>query len=425
MARNVDPDFPEVHLGTEEAPAAEAVEDEEPFHILLAGDFSGRTEGPRTLKPRRIDRDNFDDVFAAVKISLELRGLALEFRELDDFHPDHIYRSVPIFRDLDAVLDRGAPPQPPAASARAASGLLEEMIAEQSSERPVTLGDATDIDYFLRRVTAGYVERRESPAKQQRAARRDELASTLLRGILHHRRVQSLEAAWRAVHMLVRRLDTDGGLKLYLLDLPLPELLAQADVLAAELRRAGTWRLIAGNYTFDQSADSAEALDRIATLAAGLGAPFLGAGQLSEGAPEDDWNEFRRLDAARWIGLALPRFLLRLPYGKATDAIESFPFEEMPTSDHAAYLWGNPAFACAYLIASGTHRLDGLPLHVYREDGEMVSQPCAEVWLTESEAGELFDQGFMPLASIRDQPAAIVAQFVSIADPPAPLPGIG
>ena len=48
-------------------------------------------------------------------------------------------------------------------------------------------------------------------------------ASNLMRGILHHPSFQAIEAAWRALLMLVRDLD-ETGLELYLIDLTLPEL---------------------------------------------------------------------------------------------------------------------------------------------------------------------------------------------------------
>ena len=131
----------------------------------------------------------------------------------------------------------------------------------------------------------------------------------------------------------------------------------------------------------------------------------------------------------------MPRFLLRLPYGKETSALESFPFEEMPKSEHGSYLWGNPSFLCAYLLGKSyleqgwgmtriERRLDGLPMHVYKEDGEPVAKPCAEILMTEKEAEGLLEAGFMPVASIKEQPAAMVVRFQSIADPLMPLAGL-
>jgi type VI secretion system protein ImpC len=69
-------------------------------------------------------------------------------------------------------------------------------------------------------------------------------------------------------------------------------------------------------------------------------------------------------------------------------------------------------------------RIEGLPMHVYREDGEPVAKPCAEILMTEKDATSLLDAGFMPVASIKHEPAAMVVRFQSIAEPLAPLAGL-
>jgi type VI secretion system protein ImpC len=191
-----------------------------------------------------------------------------------------------------------------------------------------------------------------------------------------------------------------------------------------------------GNYAFGQSDLDAQVLERLAGLGSSVGAPFLAEARLpGESEPGAAWEGLRRSPDAPWIGLALPRFLLRLPYGKQTDSIESFAFEEMPQSQHGAYLWGNPAFFCAYLLGKTfldrgwemkplERRIDGLPMHVYREDGEPVAKPCAEVLMTEKEAHTLMEAGFMPVASLKHEPAAMVVRFQSIAAPIRALAGL-
>jgi len=148
------------------------------------------------------------------------------------------------------------------------------------------------------------------------------------------------------------------------------------------------------------------------------------------------WEALRRLPEAAYLGLALPRFLLRLPYGAATDPTERFEFEEMDTvPEHKHYLWGNPAFACAYLIAQAfsengwdlrpgaVGEIENLPLHVYREKGESRITPCAEVLLTEQAAETILDRGFMPLLSFKSQDRIRLARFQSLTEPPSPLAG--
>ena len=103
------------------------------------------------------------------------------------------------------------------------------------------------------------------------------------------------------------------------------------------------------------------------------------------------WQQLRASPDAEWLGLAMPRFLLRLPYGKKTSPIEAFAFEEMPNGpDRGAYLWGNPAVVCACLLGqaftldgwdlqppSGA-RVEGLPVHT---DPVREPTPHAEIWI--------------------------------------------
>jgi type VI secretion system protein ImpC len=278
---------------------------------------------------------------------------------------------------------------------------------------------------------------RETAKQRNDKARQEALATKLMRSLLHHPNMQSIEAAWRAAFLLIRGLDTDGDLKIYILDLGLPELIENLDAVREELKAKGTWGVIAGNYTFGQSEADAEALARLAGLARSAGAPFVSEGRLPEGTGAAPlWEQLRRSERARWLGLALPRFLLRLPYGKDSSPVEIFPFEEMDGSQHREYLWGNPAFFCAYLMGQSflTHgwqmghrlarRIDGLPQHIYREDGEPVAKPCAEILMTERDAESILDLGFMPLASLKNEPAALIVRFQSIAHPAAPLAGL-
>ena len=445
MSRVAGSSFSEVHLGEQEELDALELDPDRPFKILLAGDFSGRSwrDQPQlSLTPRRIDRDNIDDVLNAMQVSLNLHGVNFEFHEFEDFHPDRIYQSTDIFHNLDQYLNHkqppAAPPSPSPTKPAASGSLLDQMLEEHEPEpeAPVSLEDAEDLASFIKRVTKGHLEPKPDPTQQQRADQRTALATELLQGFLHHPRMQSIEAAWRAVFMLLRGLETDTDLQLFLLDITLPELVGQLADVQKELRRHGPWALIVGNYAFGQSDLDAQVLERLAGLSSSVGAPFLAEAHLpGETEPGAAWEGLRRSPAAPWIGLALPRFLLRLPYGKQTDSIESFPFEEMPQSEHGSYLWGNPAFFCAYLLGKTfldrgwemkplERRIDGLPMHVYREDGEPVAKPCAEVLMTEKDANTLMEAGFMPVASLKHEPAAMVVRFQSIADPVKSLAGL-
>jgi type VI secretion system protein ImpC len=146
--------------------------------------------------------------------------------------------------------------------------------------------------------------------------------------------------------------------------------------------------------------------------------------------------ELRRSPEAAYVGLALPRFLLRLPYGREGERLEAFEFEELPDGgSHDAYLWGNPAFGCAYLLGrafsehgwgfrpGAVQEIDDLPIYVFKDDGERRVKPCAEVLLTLRGAELILDRGLMPLLSFRDRDVVRLARFQSIRDPLTPLAG--
>ena len=195
---------------------------------------------------------------------------------------------------------------------------------------------------------------------------------------------------------------------------------------------AEPWAVLAGNYTFDASREDAELLARMAKVGAAAGAPFIAGASPSvlgcdsiadlpdrrkwtkQPAPEiaAAWKALRGRGEASYLGLALPRFLIRLPYGKETESTERFDYEEIPdTSAHDDYLWTNPTFAAALLLGQtfteegwefrpgSLAEITGLPIHIYTQDGESRTKPCAEVLMTQTAAEEMMEKGFMPLIS--------------------------
>jgi type VI secretion system protein ImpC len=295
----------------------------------------------------------------------------------------------------------------------------------------------------------------------------------LMQAILHNPDFQAMEAVWRATFLLVRQLETGSQLKLYLIDISKQELAADLNS-ATDLRETGLyrllveqsvetpgaepWSIIVGNYSFGSSSDDALLLARMAKIASRARAPFLaaaspqllGCASLAATphprewkAPEPElaraWAELRRLPEAGSVGLALPRFLLRLPYGKKTSPIESFEFEEFPEAPvhpvHEEYLWGNPAFALALLLGQtfssagwemrpgSAMEIDQLPLYICIRGGESQAKPCAEVLLIEDAVERILDDGLIPLVSFKDRDRVRLARFQSIADPARGLAG--
>lgn len=451
---------------------------ETPFRVLILGDFTGRTgcdssqtgPPPEDRRPVPVDRDNLDTVLARMAPALKLGPhLALRFRELDDFHPDRICASLEVFRRLRAVrrkltdaatfpaaaeeLGLRPPPPPPSPDvAQLASGSLLEQALEAAQARGAPARPGDPLAEYLRRLVAPYLEPRPDPKQKEILAQLDAALGGLMRAVLHQPAFQALEAAWRGVFFLVRELETDGRLRICLLDLSKEELaadLGSRDLVESRLYHllvedaisvpgGEAWSVVAGNYVFEQTREDAALLSRLARLASAAGAPFLAEAGAQPPPPEgiEPWNALRAMPQAAWIGLALPRFLLRLPYGRRTDPIEAFDFEEMPGApQHQRYLWGSPVFACVYLLARAfqswgwqmrpgmVQEIHGLPAHFYQEEGQTRMKPCAELTLTVEAVEEILQMGFMPLVSIKNRDVVRLARFQSIACPPRPLAG--
>lgn len=428
------------------------VDEDEPFRILVSGDFSGGAG--RNRRPIEIDRDNFDQVFAllAPALSLDFGGVVapVQFRELDDFHPDQLLARLPIFQKLRDLRKRLADPStfraavaelepranPPRPDITNLSGadLLRMMTGEDAPPAAATPRQST-WDRMLSELVGKYATENPDPRQPQWVAQIDDAITGEMRAVLHHPQFQALEAAWRGLYFLTRRLDTDEQLKIYVMDLPREDLTAGTGL--ADLARAAEGQptaVIAGLYAFAPSDE--EALERIAALAEIASAPFLAGLAPDVVGIEEVFGQLRASLKARWIGLALPRFLLRLPYGAATDEAETFGFEEMPSPpQHERYLWGNPAIACAYLLGEAFSRygwkmrpgmvqdIEVLPAHVYTVDGVKELKPCAEILMTEKAADLLLDRGFMPLASMKGTDRVRLVRFQSLAKPEAALAG--
>ena len=370
-----------------------------------------------------------------------------------------------------------APPEEPVVAASPLDeSLLDQILAGGSKASATKLSQPTE------EVSPEIAELAEAAARPYLSpdieADQDQLIEAVdkriagnMKAILHHPDFQTIESAWRALDFLVTRLDTGTDLKLYLLDISLDEF--KADLQSDEDFRStalykllveqtvGTsggipWSVLVGNFIFDfvsvpRAVATGPLVEAISSIAEEAGAPFiagttshlLGCESLADTPDPDDWrlplaSEFEErwknltsLPSADYVGFALPRFLLRLPYGKETDPTEEFDFEELSADDnlsarHESYLWANPVFAVAYLLAKGfskngwdfrpsdTLEIEGLPLHIFERNGESEIKPCAEALLTVRAAKEIIDRGLMPLLSMKDTDTVRLGMFQSI-----------
>ena len=211
------------------------------------------------------------------------------------------------------------------------------------------LAPQDELTEFVDRVVRPHTVREASKEQRDLAAKVDDVIAATMRVLLHHPEFQALEALWRGVELLVHRLDTSETLQVVVVDASKAELSADLgagpDVDRTALHRLLTEgssgrraSMVVGAYTFGP--DDVVLLSRLATLGRMAGAPWLVAadprlaGTPSFAADPDpdewtipqpaEWEGLRRSRDASFLGLVLPRFLLREPYGKRTDPC-SFP----------------------------------------------------------------------------------------------------
>ena len=434
-----------------------------------------------------------------VALTLRLGGggrpeTTFRLRSLEDFHPDRLLERTPAFGALRrtreelqdpatfaeaaatvrswthaVVAATPAPAKPEPAARSTSEDVVADLLAgarEKAGRRP------EDLDRFVRGIAAPHAVPAEDPQVPELVAAVDAMIGSWIRNALHHPGFQALEAAWRGLDWLVSRLETDSQLQVWMLDVSKAEL-AEDLRSARSLETSGwrkvlvsqvldspdaePWAAVGGLYAFDRTVEDVALLARLARVARQADAPLIGAASPGVvgcagfgGAPDPSdwrpgapdapaaqiWAALRELPEARWLGLAAPRFLLRLPYGKDTDPAETFAFEEMPEgAGHEDYLWGGPALICLALLGEAfaengwrlrpgsAQEVGGLPLHVFTDDGERRIKPCAEAALSGRALEALLDAGVMPIVSAYGRDVVRLARFQSIASPAAPLAG--
>jgi type VI secretion system protein ImpC len=282
--------------------------------------------------------------------------------------------------------------------------------------------------------------------------------------ILHHPEFQRLEASWRGMHFLVRSIDTDATLKIRVFDVTKRELSRTLrkfrgtawdqspifrKIYEEEYGQFGgePFGVLVGDYEFDHHPEDVQVLADMARIAAAAHTPFIAAAapsvmQMSSWAelanPRDltrifqtpeyvAWRSLREDEDSRYLGLCMPRFLARLPYGARTDPVEAFAFEEETEgTDASAYAWANAAYAFAANVAGAFQlygwctrirgvdsggAVEGLPVLTFATaDGDVDRRCVTEIALSERREAELARSGFIPLVQRKN---ADFATFIS------------
>lgn len=430
-------------------PASAARRGRGPMRLLVVGDFSGRPAAERRpLADRpthRVDVDNLDAVIARLAPRLETAAGTVDFTQLDDFHPDALYQRLQLFDVLRQ--ERARPPAQ-------AADLLGSLLGQTSTSAAAPAASAapsTGIEALLQRVVAPHIVPDTRAETQAYLRAVDSAIAEQMRSLLHEPAFQALEAAWRGVQWLIGSLELDEDLQLHLFDVARDELLADVVACQGRLAESGLhraladrwrgvpggepWHLLAGLYRFGPSDTDIGLLAALGLVASQAGGPWIAEGDRALAGTADDpmldgWRALRGSEAAPWIGLAAPRVLLRLPYGKAHDPVVSFAFEEIDgIPPHEHFLWGNPSLAVALLVGRaftlkgwefepGDEREIGdLPAYTFTQDGERELQACAEQYLGEEGGHALLQAGLMPVLSHRHRNAVTVMRMQSVAEP--------
>jgi type VI secretion system protein ImpC len=277
----------------------------------------------------------------------------------------------------------------------------------------------------------------------------DEKISAQLNAILHHPDFLALEAAWRGLRFLVDRVDFSQNIKLEYLSISKADLLADFED-APEVIKSGLYKhiytaefgqfggqpvaAVIADYTFSPSAQDIGLLKYVARVASLAHAPFFAAAgedffdldDWSRFADIKDvksvfdmpryarWNTFRETEMARYVGLALPGFLLRPPHDPETAAgAAAFNFTETPENERQ-FCWGNTAFALAACLADSFARYrwcvniigpDGggavanLPCCQYEAVRGIQNKISTRTTISERREYELAELGFIALAA--------------------------
>ncbi len=283
----------------------------------------------------------------------------------------------------------------------------------------------------------------------ERIAQIDEMLSNQLNEIMHHENFQALESSWRGLHYLVMNTETGTQLKLRVMNASKEDLLTDLEK-ATEFDQSALFKqlyeeeygtfggnpygLLVGDYEFGRHPQDIGILEKMSNVAAAAHAPFIAAADpklmdmdsfTELGIPRDlaksfesaeliKWRSFRETEDSRYVALALPHALLRLPYGPDTVPAEGVNYvEDVDGTDHKKYLWGNAAYILAERITNafslykwcgairgveGGGIVEGLPTHTFKTDEGDIALKCpTEIAITDRREKELNDLGLIAL----------------------------
>jgi type VI secretion system protein ImpC len=357
-----------------------------------------------------------------------------------------------------------------AAPAAAGTSLLDDILAE-GRMKPSDEGYEVarrGIQAFMQEMLAGRPAGKiDRSAVDAMIAEVDRRLSAQVNEVLHHPDFQKLESSWRSLRFVVERTDFRENIRLEMLSLSKDDLVADLED-SPDLTKSGFYRIVYSNeygvfggkpfgamnmnFDFGPGAQDVELMRKVAAVASMAHCPvvanaspeFFGDASfrslpnlkdlraIFEGPQYARWRGFRESEDARYVGLAMPRFMLRVPYGEKGVPVKSFNFDEDVVDHHERYLWGHASNALVTRIADSFARyrwgpniigpqaggtVDNLPLHVYEAMGETQTKVPTEVMLTERREYELSEEGFIGLTFRKDADNAAFFSANSVQKP--------
>ncbi len=341
----------------------------------------------------------------------------------------------------------------PGAQAAAEGSLLDEIL-QQTKITPKDEGydvARRGVEAFLAEMLAPtqQYEKADKKAVDIMIAEIDRKMSKQLDAVLHNSEFQRLESTWRGLKLLVDRTNFRENIKIHILNVTKDDLLTDFED-SPEIVKSGLYKNVytaeygtfggepygamVANYEFSYGPQDIKLLQTCAAVATMAHCPFLSAvspkmfgvetfqklpnlkdlKSIFEGAQYAKWRSFRESEDSRSVGLTVPRFLLRLPYGSETVPVKSFVYEEEVQGKHETYLWGNTAWALSTRLTDSFAKwrwcpniigpqsggaVEDLPLHQYKSlDGEIETKIPTEVLISERREYELSEEGFIALA---------------------------
>jgi type VI secretion system protein ImpC len=279
-------------------------------------------------------------------------------------------------------------------------------------------------------------------------SRIDEIIEAQMNEILHNERFQKMESAWRGLDDLVNHTNFGADITIDIMDVSKEELAEDFEKNSSSLFSSALfdkvyikeydqfggrpYGVMLGLYDFTASRSDLTWLERMAMVANAAHCPFIAAaspkffdcdsveqleslknldGVLSH-PRYSKWHELRNKEEAAYIGLTLPRYVVRLPWNPDSNPCDVLNFKEDAQGDSKKYLWGNAAYLLGRNLVKAFEMsgwcqsirgpksgglVTGLPVDSFTLRGQKMIQMPVEIAIPDYREYEFARNGFIPL----------------------------